>query len=211
MVEPFEIPADWPVWAGFVHPTVVIFFTRDGDGHIYVIAEHWRRRALPSQHVADLEALAGSFGRELGDIWPWAAGSDCFVKRQSKESEAGESIADQYSELGVALSRADVDRVNDAARLLDLLGDVDGSPAIPSRLSVFTSCPNFIVQVPAMVHSPTRSEDVRKVDCNDDGRGGDDAYDAGRYGLMVDSVGVAASTSITAEDPLDEMDDGLRW
>ena len=106
--------------------------------------------------------------------------------------------------------RANVDRVNGAARLLDLLGDPESSPAIPPRLSVFTTCPHFIEQIPAMVHSPTRSEDVLKVDCDDQGRGGDDAYDAGRYGLMVDSVGVAASHAVPATDPVAEMDGSRR-
>ena len=70
VIEPFEIPADWPIWAGFdygfVHPTVAILFTRDGDGHTYAIAEHVRSRALPSQHVGDLASLVEGFGRELG-------------------------------------------------------------------------------------------------------------------------------------------------
>ena len=95
--------------------------------------------------------------------------------------------------------------------MLDLLGDPEGSPAIPPRFSVFKTCPHFIEQITAMVHSPTRGEDVLKVDCDDQGRGGDDAYDAGRYGLMVDSVGAAPSTAVVAGDPLDAMDGSDRW
>ncbi len=215
VIEPFEIPADWPMWAGFdygfVHPTVAILFTRDGDGHTYAIAEHVRSRALPSQHVGDLASLVEGFGRELDDVWPWAAGSDCFIRKQSKDTEAGETIADQYAELGLMLSRANVDRVNGAARLLDLLGDVDADPPLPSRFSVFSTCGHLIEQIPGMIHNPNRPEDVLKVDVDDDGNGGDDAYDAARYGLMVDSAGATASVAVGAVDPVVEMDGSDQW
>ena len=218
VVEPFEIPPDWPVWAGFdygfVHPTVVVLFTRDADGHIYAIGEHVRSRALPAVHVADLADLVGRFGRTLDDVWPWAAGSDCFIRKQSKVSEAGESIADQYAELGLALSRANVDRVNGAARVLEVLGDVDAADAagcVPTRFSVFSTCRRLIEQIPAMIHDAHRPEDVKKVDVDDDGNGGDDAYDAGRYGLMVDSAGAKASVAVGAVDPVVEMDGSDQW
>ena len=38
---------------------------------------------------------------------------------------------------------------------------------------------------PQMQHDPHRPEDVLKVDCDDDGVGGDDPYDCLRYGLMA--------------------------
>jgi hypothetical protein len=37
-----------------------------------------------------------------------------------------------------------------------------------------------------MEHDPHRPEDVMKVDCDEDGNGGDDCYDALRYGIMAD-------------------------
>ncbi len=148
-----------------------------------------RSRALPAQHVADLASLVEGFGRSLGDVWPWAAGSDCFLKKQSKDTEDGESIADQYADLDLTLNRANVDRVNGAARLLDLLGDPSASSgqALVPRFSVFSTCGHLIEQIPGMIHNPNRPEDVLKVDVDDDGHGGDDAYDAaswadGRFG-----------------------------
>jgi len=35
-----------------------------------------------------------------------------------------------------------------------------------------------------MQHDPRRPEDVLKVDCDEEGNGGDDPYDTARYGLM---------------------------
>ena len=50
------------------------------------------------------------------------------------------------------------------------------------RLSVFSTCGHLIEQIPGMVHNPNRPEDVLKVDVDDDGNGGDDAYDAAGMG-----------------------------
>jgi hypothetical protein len=146
-------------------------------------------------------------------VGPWAAGSDCFIKKQSKDAEDGESIADQYAELGLTLSRANVDRINGAARLLELLGDPSASSgqALMSRFSVFSTCTHLIEQIPAMIHDAHRPEDVLKVAVDDDGNGGDDAYDAARYGLMVESVSASPSTAVAAGDPLDDMDGSDQW
>ena len=46
---------------------------------------------------------------------------------------------------------------------------------------------------------------------DDDGHGGDDAYDACRYGLMVDSAGATASVAVGAVDPVVEMDGSGGW
>jgi hypothetical protein len=39
--------------------------------------------------------------------------------------------------------------------------------------------------LPALEHDPHRPEDVLKWDTDDDGNGGDDPYDALRYGLLA--------------------------
>jgi phage terminase large subunit len=45
--------------------------------------------------------------------------------------------------------------------------------------------------LPSMMHNPNDPEDVLKVDTDDQGRGGDDYYDAARYGVMVNnSLGI---------------------
>jgi hypothetical protein len=42
--------------------------------------------------------------------------------------------------------------------------------------------------MPYMEHDPHHPEDVLKVDMDEQGRGGDDAYDCARYGVMEDAV-----------------------
>ena len=49
----------------------------------------------------------------------------------------------------------------------------------------FDTCQKLIECIPSLVHDDHRPEDVDKVDCDEDGNGGDDAYDDFRYGLMA--------------------------
>ena len=83
-------------------------------------------------------------------------------------------------------------------------------PALASVLGLPT-CGHLIEQIPGMIHNPNRPEDVLKVDVDDDGNGGDDAYDAARYGLMVESAGATASVAVGAVDPVVEMDGSDQW
>jgi phage terminase large subunit len=96
-----------------------------------------------------------------------------------------QTIAEQYAAGGIALAPANDDRVNGAAEVLRLLGD----ERQPARLFVSERCRWLIECLPAMEHDPNRPEDVLKVDVDEDGNGGDDAYDALRYGLMARPAG----------------------
>jgi phage terminase large subunit len=208
VIAPFLIPVDWPLWAGFdygfVHPTAIILLTRDGDGHTYVVGEHVQSRWLPARHVDALRALLQRLGRTPDDLWPIVAGSDVFARKGH-----GPTIAEQYAALGLDLQPAEMDRVNGAARVLALLGDPDGGLA--PRLSVFNTCPRVIAQIPAMIHDPRRPEDVLKMDVDEEGNGGDDAYDGLRYGVMVGQPRGTASSVVPGVDAVEEVDRAGGW
>lgn len=81
-----------------------------------------------------------------------------------------------------------MDRINGAAKLLQYLGDPD--QGIEQKLYVFDRCARLVECLPSLEHDPHRPEDVMKADVDDDGNGGDDMYDALRYGLMEAGSGV---------------------
>jgi len=116
------------------------------------------------------------------------AGADCFIKRDPSgqqtitEDVRGKSIADHYQDAGLTLEQAKIDRIQGAGAVLQLLGDE--SVGVEPRLHVFSTCTELIGSVPALVHDPKRAEDVLKVDVDENGEGGDDLYDALRYGVM---------------------------
>jgi phage terminase large subunit len=179
-----RVPRDWRVWCamdyGFVHWNVVYLLAEDGDGSTYVVDEHAARGWLVPRHAEAIRAMLERNGFHLSDLWTFAAGGDVFAR----SGKAEQSIAQQYETEGIELSRANADRINGAARVLELLGDVEAG--IAPRLYVFDRCARLIECLPQLQHDPHRPEDVLKwdADADEDGVGGDDPYDALRYGLM---------------------------
>lgn len=183
VIQPFDIPLDWRVWLaldyGFTHPTVAILFAMDGDGNAYVVDEHRQSKWLVPRHAEAITAMLGRRGVTKERLMTIVAGSDVFAERGT----TSRTIAEEYRLAGYELNRADNDRINGAGRLLQLLGDSTAGQM--PRLFVFDRCAALIECLPAMEHDPGRPEDVLKVDVDEDGNGGDDAYDACRYGVMA--------------------------
>jgi len=187
-----RLPPNWPVWLamdyGFTHYNVILLFAEDGDassptggsgGHVYVLDELAERGWLVPRHAAALRAMLGRWGIPPERLATFVAGGDCFAARPTTEG----TVADQWAAEGFRLKPADDDRVNGAAEVLRRLGDPDST--LPPSLYISRACARLIECLPMLEHDPHRPEDVRKVDTDDDGQGGDDPYDALRYGLMV--------------------------
>lgn len=196
VVRPFPIPEGWRVWLGldygFTHYTAAYLLAESGDGATYVVAEHGERRWLIERHAAAIHAMLARHGVAPHRLSAVLAGPDVFARKQD-----GGTIAQDYATLKapdgspsphrLSLRPANTDRVNGAAAILKRLGDPgadDPGHRIPPRLFVFDTCTRLIESLPALEHDPHRPEDVLKVDCDEDGNGGDDFYDAFRYAVM---------------------------
>ena len=183
VIAPFTPPADWPVWGafdyGFSHPTAFGVFTSDNDGRVYLLGEHVQHKWLPTQHAPAMDALVARLGIPKARLRRTVAGHDVFANRGDSE---GRTIAEQYAALGWAFERAQIDRINGAAALLTRLGNTEAGTSI--TLFIVRTCARTIATIPRMVGDPNRPEDVKKVDADADGMGGDDPYDMLRYGIM---------------------------
>ena len=203
--EPFPIPLDWPVWLaldyGFAHPTAIGIFTVDGDGKIYLIAEHIERKWLPPLHCRAIRRQAELLwtldrngnrvkGLDFNRIKLRVAGHDVFQQRGSTD---GRTIADQYEQavdpetghrIGFTLDYANTARSMGAQELLTRLGNL--AMMIAPTLQIFSTCRKTISCIGRMVTNPKDAEDVLKVDADPlTGEGGDDPYDMLRYGVMT--------------------------
>jgi phage terminase large subunit len=182
VIEPFRVPLDWTFWAaldhGFVHPASMHLFARDGDGMTYLVDEHQQAGWLVERHAAAIHALLSRNDIQYQRLEKFVAGSDIFARRGNSKT----SVAQQYEKLGLKLTAANSDRINGAAQVLRLLGDPEDG--IAPRLKIFSRCGHLIECLPMLQHNPRQPEDVKKVDANEEGLGGDDAYDSARYGLM---------------------------
>jgi phage terminase large subunit len=185
VIGPFRIDPRGATWwlamdYGFVHWNVTYLLAQVGE-KIYIVDEHAARRQLVKENAAGIKAML----ERNGSPWPrsFVAGHDVFAQRGTELT-----IAQQYEQYGFNLTPAKTDRVNGAGRMSELLGKPrpeGGEEAIEPRLYIFNRCARLIECLPRMQHDPARGEDVLKVDCNSDtGEGGDDPYDAARYGLM---------------------------
>lgn len=182
VIEPFQIPQTWRVWAsmdyGFHHYLVVHLWAEDGDGMIYTIDEHAARRMQIPQHAIGIKHMLRRWQIQPQRVRPFVAGSDVFAKR-----DEGPTIAQKFKQAGLALTPANMDRVNGWGEMLARLGDL--AVDIPPRWKIFKNCARLIDTLPYLEHDPNRPEDVLKVDVDEDGNGGDDAADCARYGMMA--------------------------
>ena len=166
---------------GYTHYTVILLFAQDGDGQVYVLDELAARRQLVPKHAEALRALLARRGIEPERIRRFVAGRDVFAARPTAGTAA--TIAEQWAAQGFRLEPANDDRINGAAEVARRLGDVDAG--LEPSLHISPACARLIECLPVLEHDPHRPEDVLKIDTDDDGKGGDDPYDALRYGLMA--------------------------
>lgn len=196
VVPSLDVPEYWDTWLsldyGFTHYTIAYLMARDRDGNEFAIDEHAERRWLVERHVGAIQAMLERYRVRVESLSAIVAGADVFQKKHN-----GGSVADSYAEHGLILTPANMDRVNGAAAILRGLGDDEAG--ISPRLFVSERCGRLIDCLPSLEHDPKRPEDVLKVDCDEEGRGGDDAYDAFRYGVMEGARG----RTTWGDDPLD--------
>ncbi len=176
---------NWRFWCaldyGFTHYTVVYLLAKDSDGNVFVVDEHAERQWLPQRHVPAILAMLMRNGLSVPRLTKFVAGADVWSVKGD-----GITIAEKYKNLGIDLTPANDDRINGAGEILIRLGDAEAPRPILPKLFISERCVRLTECLPSLQHNPNRPEDVLKVDCDEDGNGGDDFYDAFRYGVMDD-------------------------
>lgn len=200
VVKPFHIDQHQIWWCaldyGFVHWNMVYLLAQQGEDY-YIVDEVASRRQLVKQNADNIHAMLARNNISTDYLRSFCAGHDVFAQRGTEYT-----IAEQYSQNGIDLTPAKLDRINRAGRLLSLLGNpnpLDGESYIAPRLFIFDRCTKLIENIPQMQHDPNRGEDVLKVNCNPDtGDDGDDSYDCLTMGLMEDIGDYGMGPSPTA-------------
>lgn len=186
-----SIGYDWPVWCGFdygyTHWTVCHLFARSPDGAVHILDEYAARKLTVESNAAGIHAMLARNGIKPDRLRAIVGGPDL-----RSTDRNGKTIADDYGNYGLALTVGQIDRVQGAAEWARRLGDP--SRGISPSVYINSRCHRLIDTLPYLEHDPHRPEDVRKVDADADGAGGDDAYDSARYGLMEAAGGPTAFT-----------------
>lgn len=185
---PERIPDHWPIWLamdyGYQHWNMIYLFTQDDAGTVWILDEHAARQWLIPQHASALKTMLERHGIAIHRVQVFLAGHDCFSR-----DHTGRTIADSWADEGWTLTPANVARKAGAAQWLHRLGNTEAG--IPVSVAVSPRCERLIATMPMLLSSGLDPEDVLKVDCDDEGEGGDDPYDAARYGLMAAPTGRA--------------------
>lgn len=183
-----EFDDSWTLWTskdyGFAHWDMWYLLGQQGE-FIYLLYELAHRQMGVAAIAEGYHNMLKTLKIAPVSIRYNVVGHDAF--RMAGHAE--QTVAQNYAEHGIYLSPADNasgSRIAGAHHILQLLGDpARKEKPLPNRLRVCKRCERFIDTFPYLEHDPHNPEDVLKVSPDEDGMGGDDAYDAARYGLYV--------------------------
>lgn len=183
LIKPFKIPEHWNRFGsydfGFNHPAAFGWFASDEDGNVYLYREYVKAQQRIDQFAHSISSRA-----DTKDLSPIVAGWDCWSKKAIIKQGSPPTIAEEFLNHGITLSRAKIDRVQGATQLRNYLA-WQGRPEAKPRLFIFDTCPITFDTINRMQVDPDEPEDVLKQDATDgDPLSGDDAYDMIRYALM---------------------------
>lgn len=200
VIEPFEIPREWRRYRafdfGYSKPFAVAWFAVDEDGRAYNYRELYGCTGEPdvgikwtAQKIADAIRETEEENNEtqvvgIADPAIW-----------NNTGSADGSIADMMEKRGVYFEKGNHDRLAGKMQVhYRLAFDDEGLP----MLYFFENCKNMIRTLPQLCYDPTRPEDVNTSQ-------EDHLYDALKYFLMSNPIGVRSSTPKNTREynPLD--------
>lgn len=172
---------------GFNHPFSFGIFMVDRDGNVNLVTRVTNRL----KRVDDIARIMRDAAKIVGGLNKLSyivGGWDCW----NRQRDGGPSIFEQFVKLGIVLIRAKEDRiqaVNQVRRHLAWKGTIvkDGELLNGEPLfKIFRGCAGVYDVLARMMFDTDgpKPEDVKKVDADENGYGGDDDYDMVRYALM---------------------------
>ena len=189
VVEPFPVPKHWRKFGaydhGFNHPFSFGVYAVNDDGIVYRIAGAKQRL----KRVDEIARIMDEVSDGVHTLEYIVAGHDCW----SKQRDGGPTIAEQFllTTPKVVLTPANIDRIQGANQVRKFIAwrgaaqDENGQPADGKpRFYIFASCASAYDTLSQMLFDESHPEDVKKMDADEAGRGGDDEYDEVRYALM---------------------------
>lgn len=200
VIDPFKIPDTWRIYRGFdwgySKPFSVGWYAVDFEKRVYRIRELYGWNGTPdcgigwnttklSNEIRKIEAEDENLkGKRIYGI----ADPAIFSDDRGKDT----SIAHEMEKNGIFFVKGNHSRIAGKMQLHHRLAfNEEGIP----MFYVFSTCPNFIRTVPALVYSPTDVEDV-------DTKGEDHIYDELRYVLMENPI----TPKITEKKPKQGFD-----
>lgn len=191
VIPPLGQDVSWlsSVWAsmdfGHKHWNMTYLHGLDGDGTTYTFHELANRKAYPKDIAPLIYEMLAWYRLSLDDLDGFLVGADVF----HKTGVAEQTVAEQYANLGIYMTSAETrpgSRAAGARQMAQLLGDPDRKPTpVPPSWYVTRNCERLWNCLPYLEIDPNNNEDVKKINANEEGEGGDDPFDGARYGLYI--------------------------
>jgi len=185
VIKPFDIPSHWNRFGaydyGFNHPAAFGWFACDEDGNVYLYREFVKAQLRVDEYAKELNKYADTSNLEY-----IVAGWDAWVQKGVIKHGSPPTVAEEFSNHGLFLRKAVIDRIQGAAQVRKFLAwqNLSNGSDKP-KFFIFDTCPASFDALNRMQTDPDRVEDVLKQDATEgDPLTGDDAYDMTRYGLM---------------------------
>lgn len=203
VIEPFELPPHTRYFfsfdPGYNHPYAFIEFAVVPEGTLYVTRFISGRLQTTLEIAEKIKEL-----NRKGEIF---SGHDCWYPGRG----GGKSLLEEFSECGINSSngylwvKAKIDRIRGVQAVRKYVNP-KAYPDNKPRVFFFRNCLSVFDTVASMQIDPKDPEDVVKVDAID-GDGGDDLYDAFRYGVMS-----RISSTVPKQRPKpNSKDEMLQW
>lgn len=146
VVEPFTIPLDWQrclsIDPGLNNPTSCHWYAVDGDGNVFVVAEHYESGQTVGYHASKIKEISDHIGwhREFdGSI---SALIDTASTQKTLASI--KTVADLFSENGIKVNpKVNKNLFDGIARVKEYLVGENHSP----KLYIFSTCKHLIREI----------------------------------------------------------------
>lgn len=145
VVEPFAVPEEWfdkiSIDPGLNNPTSVHWYAVDGDGVVYVIAEHYEAQREISYHALKIKEICGRLGWRGGKF-----GIEALIDSAANQRTlaASKSVAELFYEQGICVNtKVDKDLFSGINRVKSYLKPLSGQP----KLFIFSNCVNLIREI----------------------------------------------------------------
>lgn len=152
VIDPFAIPKGWfdniSIDPGYTNPLSAHFYACDGDGTIYVIAEHYQAQMRVKEHSERLKAIARALSWPRNSLGGLNALIDSAANQKTIAAE--KSATDLFIENGISCnSQVDKDVWTGIQRVKNYLKlqpheDTKAWPKGKPRIFIFRNCPHMI-------------------------------------------------------------------
>ena len=137
------MPPEWQdklsIDPGLNNPTSCHWYAVDGDGSVFVVAEHYASGLDIASHAAEIKRISDALGWKRDGFGRVGALIDSAANQQTLASE--KSVTNLFAELGVAVNpKVDKTLYSGIARVKQYLRGENGKP----KLYVFPCCTNLI-------------------------------------------------------------------